>query len=637
MSTATTTKASSALRNVAIIAHVDHGKTSLVDKLLYQSGMFRAEALDKLSGGQHGLIMDSNDIERERGITILSKNCAVTYSDEDGTETRINIIDTPGHADFGGEVERVLRMADGCLLLVDAFEGPMPQTRFVLSKAIEAGLAPVVVVNKCDRPDGEPQRVVNEVFDLLIDLDAEEHALDFPVVYASAKQGWATRDAEEIDDLVAEAKQGDLRAAFDAIIEHVPPAGGDAEAPLQLLITTLGYSEYTGRIGIGRIFRGSARAGDAVTLIARDGTSRNAKLAGLQMFEGLSRRDTDIVSAGDLCAITGIDPIDIGDTVASPEDPTPLPPVTIDEPTLEMVFRVNDSPFAGKEGEFVTSRQVGSRLQKEAQTDVALRITTGGSGEEFAVAGRGLLHLGILMENMRREGFEFQVGKPHVVEKVINGQVHEPVEELVVEAPTEHIGAAMELVGSRRGEVKNIEHHNDYAKLIFEIPARGLVGLRSRLLNATQGKATMHHAFQRFDPKSGEIPARTAGVLIASESGAVTAYSIDALSDRGSLFVVPGQEVYAGQIIGEHNRDNDLTVNITRAKQLTNFREATKDAFTKLKAARDMSLEVSLEYIEDDELVEVTPTSVRVRKRMLSETERKKADRAAKNAAAGKT
>jgi len=626
------------LRNVAIIAHVDHGKTTLVDQLLYQSGMFRDEQLDKLAGGQHNLIMDSNDLERERGITILSKNCAVVYHPEGVTTggvdgqggVRINVIDTPGHADFGGEVERVLRMADGCLLVVDAFEGPMPQTRFVLGKAIEAGLEPVVVINKCDRPDAEPDRVINEVFDLLVDLGADDHALDFPVVFASAKNGWSVK---RFEDAPAD-HQGDMRAVFEAILEHVPPATGDPDGPLQMLVTSLDYSEYVGRIGIGRVFGGTVRTGQQIAVVDREGNIRNAKVGQVRCFEGLGRKDVASVSAGDLCALVGVEDIDIGDTICDKDNPAKLPPVAIDEPTLTMVFRVNDSPFSGQEGKYVTSRQIRDRLEKEAEHNVALRVTPREGGDEFTVMGRGMLHLGVLLETMRREGYELSVGKPEVVVKEVEGHKHEPLERLVVDAPAEHVGAVMELVGGRKGETVHMDQRGEMTHMIFEIPARGLIGLRSRMLTATQGEAIMHHAFERFVPWMGEVPHRQQGVLISLETGQVTAYSADQMGDRGVLFVEPGDKVYAGQVVGEHNRENDLTVNVTRQKQLTNFREATKEAFTKLKSARRLSLEQSLEYIEDDELVEVTPGSVRVRKRMLSESERKKAARSAKDKAA---
>ncbi|MEM8834569.1 MAG: translational GTPase TypA [Planctomycetota bacterium] len=615
-----------ALRNVAIIAHVDHGKTTLVDQLLYQSGMFRTEQLDKLAGGQHGLIMDSNPLERERGITILSKNCAVTYVREDGEPVRINILDTPGHADFGGEVERVLRMADGCLLLVDAAEGPMPQTRFVLSKAIEAGLRPVVVVNKCDRPDSRGRAAVDEVFDLLVELGADDDALDFPTVFSSGRDGWASDDPT--------VKGEDLRPIFEMIVRHVPAATGDPKNPLQMMVTTLDYSEYVGRIGIGRVREGTIRAGEKVTVIARDGTQRQARVGTLKHFEGLGRVDTDAVEAGDLCAVIGIDNIDIGDTIASLEDPKPLPPVRIDEPTLTMVFRVNDSPFAGREGKYVTSRQVRDRLLRETETNVALRVDPVDGGDEFIVAGRGLLHLGVLLEQMRREGYELAVGKPHVVIREIDGKAHEPIEHLLVECPNEHVGSVMELVGGRGGIVQSMDARGEtMTRISFEIPSRGLIGLRSRLLTATQGEAIVHSAFDRFEPASGEPPKRPQGVMIASEGGKATAYSMETLSDRGVLLVEPGTEVYTGMIVGEHSRDNDLTVNISRGKAHSNVRESNKEAFVKLKASRSLSLEQCLEYIEEDELVEITPESYRMRKRILEEGMRRRAERSAKDKA----
>ena len=625
------------LRNVAIIAHVDHGKTTLVDQLLKQSGMFRTGELDKLAGGQHGLIMDSNPLERERGITILSKNCAVTYhrpaefsSDGKATDIGINIVDTPGHADFGGEVERVLRMTDGCLLLVDAFDGPMPQTRFVLAKAIESGLKPVLIVNKCDRPDGRPQEVVNEVFDLLVELGADDHALDFPVVYASGRDGWAT------DDLAV--KKDDLRDVFEAIVKHVPPASGDPAAPLQMLVTTLDYSEYVGRIGIGRVFEGTIRTGQQAILMHRDGGQKKVKIGKLMTFSGLGREEAKEVRAGDLCAVIGVEGIDIGDTIADVDKPVALAPVRVDEPTLTMVFRVNDSPFAGQEGEYVTSRQIRDRLMRECEHNVALRVAPTGAGDEFVVSGRGLLHLGILLENMRREGFELAVGKPQVVIKEIDGVKHEPIEILVVDVPTQSMGSVMELVGARRGEMQSMEPRGEtMTHLEFEIPARGLIGLRSRILTATQGEAIMHHAFERFAPMTGEVIGRQQGVLIATEGGAATSFAIEGLADRGIMFVKPQDKVYAGQIVGEHNRETDLTVNVVRMKALTNMREANKEAFVRLKSAREMSMEQCLEYIEDDELVEITPKSIRMRKRLLSESDRKKASRSAKDKAAALT
>ncbi len=621
------------IRNVAIIAHVDHGKTSLVDKLLFQSGQFRAGELEKLQGGQHGLIMDSNPLERERGITIFSKNCAVQYvpqqTDTGGQPVLINIIDTPGHADFGGEVERVLRMADGVLLLVDAFDGPMPQTRFVLSKALSFGLRPIVVVNKCDRPGARPQHVHNEIFNLLVELGAEEIAMDFPIVFASAREGWATTTMEEA---VAGAS-GDLRPVFEAIVRHVPPPADNPGDPLQMLVTTLDYSDYVGRIGIGRVFAGSIRPGQEVVSVKRDGVTQvRSRVGKLYRFQGLGRIETDEVHAGDLCAVVGLESVDIGDSICDPARVAALPPVTVDEPTITMVFRINDSPFGGQEGDKVTSRQIRERLDRECQTNVAMRIEPGRTGDEFAVSGRGLLHLGILLETMRREGFELSVGKPEVITKVVDGVVHEPVELLVVDVPPHAVGPVMELVGSRRGELKHMDQRSDtLTHLQFEIPSRGIIGLRSRVLTATQGEGVMHHSFLKYAPAHGETVHRTQGVLIAIEGGDVTAYACEGLADRGVLFVVPQDKVYAGQIIGEHNRDNDLPVNITRAKQLTNFRVSSKEQTVVLKAARRLSLEAALEYIEDDELVEITPTSIRLRKRILDESMRRRAERQARD------
>ncbi|MEL6329839.1 MAG: translational GTPase TypA [Planctomycetota bacterium] len=631
------------LRNVAIIAHVDHGKTTLVDGLLKQSGNFRAGELEKLMGGQHDLIMDSNPLERERGITILSKNCAVNYAGKDGHVYRINVVDTPGHADFGGEVERVLRLADGCVLVVDAFEGPMPQTKFVLGKALEAGLKPCVVVNKCDRPDGDPDRVVNQVFDLLVNLGAEDDALDFPVVYASAKNGWAVDSIEgaDFDEL---AKTGDLQPIFELIIRHVPHPEAYVEKPLQMLVTSLDYSEYVGRIGIGRVFNGTIRSGQPVTLVRDnpDGTrkEKRAKVVTLLGFAGLGRREVERIEAGDLCAVSGVEEIDIGDTLCDPDHPEPLEAVTIDEPTISMIFRVNDSPFSGQEGEYVTSRQLRSRLEKELEHNVALRVEQGSGTDEFVVSGRGILHLGILIETMRREGFELAIGKPIVIEREIDGpngkQVHEPLEELVVDCPEESVGGVMQLVGERKGELLRMEDRGGVSHMVFEITSRALIGLRGRVLTASQGEAIMHHTFERFVPKQGELASRPQGVLIATESGQVTPYAVENLHDRGVLFVKPGDKVYAGQVVGEHNRGNDLTVNIVRVKKLDNMRSANKEATVTLKAPRQMSLEQCIEYVDDDELVEITPTTVRMRKRVLDEGQRRRLDRQAKDKATAK-
>ena len=620
------------VRNVAIIAHVDNGKTTLVDQLLKQSGMFRAGELEKLMGGQHDLIMDSNPLERERGITILSKNCAVNYAAEDGKVYRINIIDTPGHADFGGEVERVLRMADGCLVLVDALDGPMPQTKFVLAKALEAGLKPIVVVNKCDRPEADPSRVVSEMFDLLVDLGADDHALEFKVVYSSGRDGWA---AYELDRSFEELKKGNLRPIFETIVNAVAAPGGDAEAPLQMLVTTLDYSEYVGRIGIGRVFEGTIKVGTPVLLMKRDGSTRQVRVQKLLGFSGLGRTEVEKVSAGDLCAVVGVEGIDIGDTLADLASPKALPPVTVDEPTISMLFRINDSPFAGQEGQFVTSRQIRDRLARELEHNVALRVEMGRTTDEFNVSGRGLLHLGILLETMRREGYELSVGRPQVITHEEDGVVMEPMETLVIDVPNENLGPVMELVGGRRGEMKKMEPRGTGSShLVFEMSSRSLIGLRSRIMTASQGEAIMHHRFSHFAPVSGERQERPSGVLIAIENGPVTGHAVELLHDRGFLFVKPGDKVYAGQIVGEHNRDNDLVVNITREKALTNVRAASKEATVVLKQPRLLSLEAALEYIEDDELVEITPSSVRMRKRVLSESERRRVERQAKDKAA---
>jgi len=622
------------IRNVAVIAHVDHGKTSLVDKLLFQSGQFRSGELEKLQGGQHGLIMDSNPLERERGITILSKNCAVKYVPEGATEPiTINIIDTPGHADFGGEVERVLRMADGCLLLVDAFDGPMPQSRFVLGKALEAGLKPIVVINKCDRPGARPEAVYGEIFDLLVDLGAEDHALDFPCIYSSAREGWATESLTEH----AKNPSTTLRPLFESIVKNVPAPEGDIDSHLQMLVTTLDYSDYVGKIGIGRVYHGRLRTGTQIVSIRHDGSKQLSRIGKLYRFQGLGRIETDEIVAGDLCAVVGLETVDIGDTICDPAFPMPLPPVTVDEPTITMIFRINDSPFAGQEGSLVTSRQIRERLEKELQTNVAMRMTTGRSADEFVVSGRGLLHLGILLETMRREGFELSVGKPEVITKVIDGVLSEPIEMLVVDVPNHNVGAVMELVGSRRGELQNMDQRGEMmSHLQFEIPSRGLIGMRSRVLTATQGEGIIHHGFLKYAPMTGETPHRLNGVLIATDSGDVTAYSVEGLAERGFLFVVPQDKVYSGQVVGEHNRDNDLPVNITRPKQLSNFRVSAKEATVVLKPARKLSMEACLEYIEDDEVVEITPTSVRMRKRMLNENDRKRAGRSAKDREATK-
>ena len=607
------------IRNVAIIAHVDHGKTTLVDGLLYQSGMFRTEELDKLAGGEHGLIMDSNPLERERGITILRKTCAIRYVDEAGREYKINIIDTPGHADFGGEVERVLKMADGVLLLVDAFDGPMPQTRFVLSKALEHKLRPIVVVNKIDRPNSRPDDVVDEVFDLLISLGADDVALDFPVVYASAREGWATIDLAK--------KTTSLKAVFEAIITHVPAPKVEPDAPLQMLVTNQEWSDYVGRIAIGKVFAGSVSEGQRVTVIDRHGLHTQQKIMHIHQFDGLGRRRVTTVLAGDICAISGLDPVEIGDTIACADRPSRLAAIAVDEPTMAMTFRVNDGPFAGRDGKYVTSRQIGDRLRKELERNVALRVDPGATPEEFTVSGRGLMHLGILLENMRREGYEVCVGKPNVIIRTIEGRRCEPIELLVVDCPLDCQSAVMSLLGDRRSEIAKMDAKrgaSDFIHMEFMIPSRGLFGLHARMLNATQGRAVMHHTYERYEPMRGAIPQRKAGVMVATTTGQVTAYALDGLYDRGIFFVEPGEQVYEGQIVGEHCKDNDIPVNVVKAKQLTNIRAAGKDNAARVRPARKLSLEAAMEYIQDDELVEICPNAIRLRKRLLKEADRRR-------------
>ena len=610
------------IRNVAIIAHVDHGKTTLLDRLLYQSGMFRSEDLDKLAGGENNLIMDSNPLERERGITILSKNCAVNYTDDNGDEYKINIIDTPGHADFGGEVERVLKMADGVLLLVDAFEGPMPQTRFVLTKAMEHKLRPIVVINKVDRPNSRPHEVVNEVFDLLVQLGADDKALDFPCIYASGREGWASDDPDK--------KTDNLKIVFDTIIKSIPAPKVDPDAPLQMLVTSLEYSDYVGRIAIGKVFAGQIAEDQRVTVIDSANEHTQQKVMHIHQFDGLSRRRVTEVLAGDICAVSGLDPVDIGNTIACPDNPAQIPHIAVDEPTMSMTFRVNDGPFAGLDGKYLTSRQIGIRLQKELQSNVALRVGPGVTPEEFNVSGRGLMHLGILLENMRREGFELCVGKPNVILKTVDGQKHEPIELLAVDCPNDCQGAVMSLLGDRRSEILKIDAKsgtNDFVHMEFIIPSRGLFGLHARMLNATQGRAIMHHSFEKYDLMRGSIPQRKAGVMVATTTGQVTAYALDALYDRGIFFVSPGDRVYDGQVVGEHCKEIDIPVNVVKLKQLTNMRSSGKDDAAKVRPARIMSLEIAMEYIQEDELVEICPGSIRIRKRFLKEEDRRKAAR----------
>jgi GTP-binding protein len=599
---------------VAIIAHVDHGKTTLVDQLLRQSGQFRASEL------KGDCILDSNPLERERGITIFSKNCAIRYVDKNGQTFHINIVDTPGHADFGGEVQRVLKMADGVLLLVDAMDGTMPQTRYVLGKALENHLRTIVVINKMDRPEARPHEVLNEVFELMIDLGADNDTLDFPVVYASGREGWATCDP----DHPPAAGEGNMLPLFDAILEHVPAPALNADAPLQVLITTIDYNDYVGRIGIGRVFAGTLRAGQTIVNIDRFGKQTTQKVAQVFRFDGLGRTEADHIDVGDICAVVGLERVDIGDTLADPANPIALPPVEVDEPTLHMTFRINDGPFVGQDGKFVTSRHLRDRLAKELQSNVAMRVAPGEVEDEHDVSGRGLMHLGILLENMRREGFELCVGKPNVIYHMDGNKRLEPIELLAIDVPSDCVGAVMHLLGDRRAELAKMDTRGSRTHMEFSVPARGLIGLRNRMLTATAGEAIMHHTFERYEAFRGSMPARSNGVMVATDTGRVTAYALDQLADRGMMFVEPGDMVYAGQIIGEHCKDGDIPVNVVKLKKLSNMRAASKDTTVILKAPRKMSLEAALEYIANDELVELTPTSIRLRKRLLSEMERKR-------------
>lgn len=601
------------IRNVAVIAHVDHGKTTLVDQMLRQSGQFRSEELDKLVGGQHGLIMDSNDQERERGITILAKNCGIRIGD-----VKVNLIDTPGHADFGGEVERVLKMADGAFVLVDAAEGPLPQTRFVLRKAFAAGLKPIVVINKIDRPDARIDDVNAFMFDLFIELGATDEQANFPVIYASGRNGIATTDMK--------VPPKDLRPLFDAILNNVPAPDVDDTAPLQMQVAALQYSEFVGKIVIGKVYSGKIRKNQKVTVVRQtDGTSFNDTVVQILEFDRLAKREVDEIRAGDVCAVVGIDDAEIGDTICEFDKGRALPPLTIDEPTLDMVFKVNDSPFAGQEGKPLTSRELRDRLERELHHNVALRVRPGDRESEFFVSGRGLLHLGVLLETIRREGGELAVGKPKVIIKEVGGHKQEPFEHLVVEVPTEHHSSVIRLVLERQGDFQKMENHGSTTQLEFFIPARGLIGLRTRALTATQGTAIMHHNFHEYRPLKSNMPGRATGVYISKEIGKVTAYSTEDLS--GTLFVAPQESVYEGQVVGEHGRDNDLVVNVTKPKPLTNMRASGSDKAAIMKPPRTYSLEMALEYIEDDELVEITPQSVRLRKLYLKESDRKRSGR----------
>ena len=594
------------IRNIAIIAHVDHGKTTLVDKMMLAGNLFR-EGQD-LSGQ----VLDSNDLERERGITILSKNVSINWKG-----TKINIIDTPGHSDFGGEVERVLNMADGCLLLVDAFEGPMPQTRFVLQKALQIGLKPIVVVNKVDKPNCRPEEVYEMVFDLMFSLNATEDQLDFPVVYGSAKNGWMGADYNH--------PTTDITYLLDKIVEVIP-APKVIEGTPQMLITSLDYSSYTGRIAVGRVHRGMLKEGMNVTISHRDGTMEKTRIKELHTFEGMGHIKTPEVGSGDICAIIGLEKFEIGDTICDFEQPDPLPPIAIDEPTMLMLFTINDSPFFGKEGKFVTSRHINDRLQKELEKNLALRVNQfEDSTDKWVVSGRGVLHLSVLIETMRREGYELQVGQPQVIFKEINGVKCEPIEELTINVPEEFASKMIDMVTRRKGEMTSMESQADRVNIEFDVPSRGIIGLRTNVLTASQGEAIMAHRFKEYQPYKGEITRRLNGSMIAMETGTAYAYSIDKLQDRGKFFIDPGDDVYIGEVVGEHVHDNDLVINVTKAKQLTNTRASGSDDKARIVPRTVLSLEEALEYIKADELVEVTPKSMRMRKIILDHNERKKA------------
>ena len=596
------------IRNIAIIAHVDHGKTTLVDKMMLAGHLFRN---DQTNGE---LVLDNNDLERERGITILSKNVAINYNG-----TKINIIDTPGHADFGGEVERVLNMADGCILLVDAFEGPMPQTRFVLQKALQIGLKPIVVVNKVDKPNCRPEEVYEMVFDLMFSLNATEDQLDFPVLYGSAKNNWMGEDWK--------TPTGTITPLLDAIVKYIP-APHQLDGTPQMLITSLDYSSYTGRIAVGRVHRGTLREGMNITLAKRDGTMVKSKIKEVHTFEGLGRKKVESVSSGDICALIGIEGFEIGDTICDFENPEPLPPIAIDEPTMSMLFTINDSPFFGKEGKFVTSRHIHDRLMKELDKNLALRVRkTENEDGKWIVSGRGVLHLSVLIETMRREGYELQVGQPQVIFKEIDGVKCEPIEELTISVPEEFASKMIDMVTRRKGEMVSMETQGDRVNIEFDMPSRGIIGLRTNVLTASQGEAIMAHRFKEYQPYKGEIPRRTNGSMIAMESGTAFAYAIDKLQDRGKFFIYPQDEVYAGQVVGEHVHENDLVINVTKSKKLTNMRASGSDDKARIIPPVIFSLEEALEYIKEDEYVEVTPKSMRMRKVILDETERKRANK----------
>ena len=594
------------IRNIAIIAHVDHGKTTLVDKLMLAGNLLKEQDNDKLT-------LDNNELERERGITILSKNVSIQYKG-----TKINVIDTPGHSDFGGEVERVLNMADGCILLVDAFEGPMPQTRFVLQKALQIGLKPIVVVNKVDKPNCRPEEVYEMVFDLMFSLEATEEQLDFPVLYGSAKNNWMSTDWRN--------ETTDLTALLDAILEHIP-APEKLEGTPQMLITSLDYSPYTGRIAVGRVHRGTLTEGANVTLVNRNGEQSKMKIKELHTFEGLGRRKTDSVSSGDICAIVGLEKFEIGDTICDFENPEALPPIAIDEPTMSMLFTINDSPFFGKEGKFVTSRHIQERLDKELDKNLALRVKKDPEEDAWTVFGRGVLHLSVLIETMRREGYELQVGQPQVIYKEIDGVKHEPIEELTVNVPTDYSSKIIDMVTRRKGEMLSMEAQADRVNIEFNIPSRGIIGLRTNVLTASAGEAIMAHRFKEYQPYKGEIERRTNGSLVVMESGTAFAYAIDKLQERGKFFISPQEDVYAGQVVGEHIHENDLVINVTKSKKLTNMRASGSDDKARIVPPIIFSLEEALEYIKEDEYLEVTPKSMRMRKIILDEIERKRANK----------
>ncbi|WP_145395379.1 translational GTPase TypA [Staphylococcus cohnii] len=601
------TKIREDVRNIAIIAHVDHGKTTLVDELLKQSGIFREnEHVDERA-------LDSNDIERERGITILAKNTAINYKDN-----RINILDTPGHADFGGEVERIMKMVDGVILVVDAYEGTMPQTRFVLKKALEQNLKPVVVVNKIDKPEARPEGVVDEVLDLFIELEANDEQLDFPVVYASAVNGTASLDSEKQDE--------NMQSLYETIIDYVPAPIDNREEPLQFQIALLDYNDYVGRIGVGRVFRGTMRVGDSVSLLKLDGSVKNFRVTKIFGYFGLKREEIEEAYAGDLIAVSGMEDINVGETVTPNDHQEPLPVLRIDEPTLEMTFRVNNSPFAGREGDFVTSRQIQERLDEQLETDVSLKVTQTESPDKWIVAGRGELHLSILIENMRREGYELQVSKPQVILREIDGVKCEPFERVQCEVPQEYTGAVIESLGQRKGEMLDmVTTDNGLTRLIFMVPARGLIGYTTEFMSQTRGYGIINHTFEEFKPRvKGRIGGRRNGALVSMDKGQASSYAIMGLEDRGTNFMEPGTEVYEGMIVGEHNRENDLTVNITKEKHQTNVRSATKDQTVTMKRPRKLTLEEALQFINDDELVEVTPETIRIRKTILEKAAREK-------------